>query len=716
MEGENSMRPVLCYTDTGGTFTDTFVVDASGDFVVSKAPSTAEDISKGFFNSVALSAESLGQTMQEFFGQLQVVGYGTTVVINAILNRGGVKTGVITTRGFEHILLMERGRQTYTGYNYTDRLHTLTHRHTNPLVPYEQIRGVTERIDCFGKPIVQLYEQEARQAARELIETDCEAIVILFLFCWLNPEHERRMREIVYEVAREMNREVDVYISFEVSPVTRELNRLNATIVEAYATPFFKSAVGRVEKKVKDYGFRGTLQIMQSTGGLAAADYVKVVETLESGPVGGLIGGQYIGRLYGFDNLITTDVGGTSFDVGLVNKGVITVEREPEVARMLMGVPMAQINSIGAGGGTIARLDPLTGRLQVGPDSAEAVPGPVCYDLGGEQPTVTDTDVILGYIDPEYFLGGSIKLNKEKAQAVMKEKIADPLDLDVVQAAAGVKELIDTKMKDALVGMVMSRGYDISEYYLLGIGGGGPTHLAGYSEGVPLKGVMAFPYSAAFSAFGAASANYEHRYTLATNIVAPYMAGDELKTGLGQAISRAWEDLEQAALVQMDKEGFARDEVSFVHQAMIRYGRQLDDLIVVSPVERIGSPADWDALMRAFEDAYEAIYTKASKFPEAGYEIFEIGLIASVPKIKPVLRRFEVGDSTPPGGSQKGRRQCYFGDQWVETSVYDGHTLTAGNTVEGPSVVEFSTSTLVVPPWRQAYVDEYLTFWLKGGR
>ena len=714
MKEEGRVRPVLCYTDTGGTFTDTFLVDSAGDFVVAKAPSTREDISKGFFNSVESGGKALGLNLDDLFGALQVVGYGITVVINSVINRRGAKTGLIITRGFEHILLMERGRQTYTDYDYVDRLHTVTHRHTDPLVPYPLIRGVRERVDCLGKAIVPLYEDEVREAADDLLEKGCEAIGIIFLFCWLNPEHERRAREIVYKVARDMRREVAVYVSSEVSPVAGELSRLNAMIVEAYTTPVFKAAVRRVEKQIRGYGFKGTLQIMQSSGGLAAADHVKVVETLESGPVGGLIGGQYIGALYGFDNIVTTDVGGTSFDVGLVNKGIITVDREPVVARLLMGVPMAQINSIGAGGGTIARLDPLTGRLQVGPDSAEARPGPVCYDLGGDEPTVTDADVILGYIDPDYFLGGTIKINWDKARAVMKEKLADPLGLDVVEVAAGIKDIIDIKMKDAMVGMVMSRGYDVSDYYLLATGGGGPTHVAGYSEGVPFNGVMVFAYSAAFSAFGAASADYVHHYTSATNIVVPPMADDGVKMGNGQLINRAWEELEEKAMLQMKKEGFAEEQVTFRQQAMIRYGRQLNDLIVTSPVKRIDSVAEWDALIAAFEGAYEAIYTRASKFPQAGYEILEVGLVASVPKIKPVLRKYELKSEKPSSKSVRRKRQSYFKGEWMDTAVYDGHTLTAGNRIEGPAVVEFRTSTFVVPPGKETYVDEYLTFWLRS--
>ena len=224
---------------------------------------------------------------------------------------------------------------------------------------------------------------------------------------------------------------------------------------------------------------------------------------------------------------------------------------------------------------------------------------------------------------------------------------------------------------------------------------------------------MAFPYSAVFSAFGASSADYRHNYTLATNIVVPPMAGDDVKMACGQAMNRAWKTLREEAFAQTEKEGFSPEQLTLLPQAMIRYGRQLDDLIVSSPVTNIDSPADWDALIKAFEDAYEAIYTQASKFPEAGYEIFEAGMIATVPKIKPVLKKYDLVSEVPPNESLKGSRECYFKGAWSETPIYDGHTLLAGNVVKGPSMIEFSTSTMVVPPDRVAHVDEYLTFWLR---
>ena len=442
---------------------------------------------------------------------------------------------------------------------------------------------------------------------------------------------------------------------------------------------------------------------------------LKPVQTLESGPVGGLMGGLYIGQLYGFDNIITTDVGGTSFDVGLITDGMVTIEREPIVARMILGMPMIQINSIGAGGGTYVRTDPLTKRLQVGPGSAEAVPGPVCYDRGGEIPTITDCDLALGYIDPEYFLGGKsdIRINKDKAVQVLKEKVANPLGVDIAEAALGARSLLDTRMKDTIVGMVMSRGYSLSDYHLLSFGGAGPTHCAGYTDGLLLKGIMLFPYSAVFSAFGAAAADYQHTYYRATNIVIPAQAATDIITRACDQLNKGWQYLEEVAYRDMAQEGFEKEKVNLRHLAMIRYGRQLDDLIVPSPKPRIENVEDWKELLDVFGKLYEKIYVRQAKYPQSGYEILEIGLVATVAKTKPRLRRYEIGAKEPSDNARKGARECYFDHTWMTTQVYDWDKLSAGNIVHGPAIIEGSTSNIVLPPQKSIYVDEYLTVWLK---
>jgi acetone carboxylase beta subunit len=705
--------PELCYIDVGGTFTDAFIVNAAGEYVAGKAPSTPGDISRGFFGAIEAAAAQWEMSVDEVFRGLKVLGYGSTVVLNAILTRRGTQPGLVVTRGFEDILLMERGKQTWVELERSARLHPVTHRHNRPIVPRSLIRGATERIDCFGNEVIPLYEDDVRRAATELIDSGVGSIVVCFLWSFLNPDHERRARELCEEVIRQRGSEVPVVCSVDVSPVVRELPRLNATVLEAYTGDIARRAFREMEERLRERGFRGNLQIMQSTGGLAPAVHVKAVETVQSGPAGGVIGGRYIGEIYGFENLITTDVGGTSFDVGLVSEGFVNVNREPTIARMLLGVPMVEILSIGTGGGTIARVDSLTGRLAVGPDSAGAEPGPACYGRGGTEATVTDADLVLGYLNPEYFIGGRLALDVDAARTAIEERIARPLGMTMEGAAEGIRTLADARMRDAISGLIAARGFDLSEYHLLAFGGAGPSHVAGYTEGLRLAGVLVFPFSAVFSAFGAASADYEHHYSRALNVVVTADADDHEKVALAGQVTKAWDELRGQALAQMRTEGFQADQVRFRHLAMIRYGRQLNDLIVTSPVDRIENAGEWDRLIAEFERLYERIYARAAKYPQAGYEILEVGMVAFAEKIRPKLRAEPTAGPDPHEGARKGDRRCWWEGQARATPVFELSELRPGNTVAGPAIVEDPTTTLVVPPRRRVRIDEYRTLWLE---
>jgi acetone carboxylase beta subunit len=702
----------LCYTDTGGTFTDTFLVDEEGNFFLGKSSTTPDDLSIGYFNSIETTLEGTGRKLGELCASLLVAGYGSTTTINTILTRTGARVGLIITKGFEQLFMVERAAQTWTETTINDRIQARTHRHLDPLVPLSLIKGVTERIDCFGNEVIPLYEHEVSQAAEKLLARGVETIAICFLFSMLNPSHERRAAEIVRKICQQQSKEIPVFLRVDVAPSLRELQSINSTVINAYAEPKFRKGLGSIADRLKSEGFQGSLQVMQSFGGLASLEEVKTVETTESGPVGGLIGTQYIGRVYGLENLIGTDVGGTSFDVGIVTKGFISIKREPVCARMLLSIPMAEVNSIGAGGGTLARLDPLTGRLLVGPESAGAVPGPVSYDLGGTIPTVSDADLVMGYIDPDYFLGGALKLNQAKAAQAIKKQIADPLGLKLEEAAFGIKTIADNRMRDAVQGLIMGRGMDISDYTVLAFGGNGPSHVAGYTEGLPVKGIVTFPYASVFSAFGASVADYEHHISTAANILIPPNADNDNKVEVGGKITGLWEDMRKKALALMESEGFSRKEVIFRNLAMVRYGRQLDDLIVNSPLSRIDKAQDLDALITTFEDMYESIYAKAAKYPQAGYEILEVGVTAQVPKIKPKLIKHPLTGEQPPVSAKKGNRLCYFREGWTDTTIYQWESLEAGNRIQGPAILEHATTTLVVPPQKMVYVDEYLNIWL----
>lgn len=709
-------KPILCYVDVGGTFTDAFLVDENGNWSVGKAPSTPHDASEGFYDAIRSALKDTGISFEEALPNLQVLGYGATMALNALLTRSGGKPGLLVTKGFENLLVMGRGKQSWTEMDRENRLHPMTHRQLPPLVPKELTRGITGRINSLGEEFIPLNRQEVREAVRELVEAGIDSLAIVFNWSFLNPSHEEEAMIIARETAAGMGKgDLPIYTSYHISPVIRELPRANATVIEAYVGTLVRNAFGRLEDRLKSSGYNGQLQVMQSAGGLAPARHVKIVDTLQSGPVGGLTGGAYIGQLYGFDNIITTDVGGTSFDIGLVTGGKAGINREPTVAKMLVGIPMVEVMSIGAGGGTMATVDPLTGRLQVGPRSAGAVPGPVCYGRGGIHPTVTDADLVLGYIDPDNFLGGRLKLDLEAAKEAIRKQIAEPLNISVIEAAEGIREIIDTKMRESIGGLVLARGFDISEYHLLAFGGGGPTHCSGYTDGLPLKGVLIFPFSSVFSAFGSSAAEYEHRYTHSLNMVVKPDVDDDSKVELGERITRIWNDLRLLGTEQMVSEGFDVRELRFQYLAMIRYGRQLNDLIIPSPVEQITCPEEWDALIAEFEHQYEQTYSGAAKFPQAGYEIFEVGLIVSAPKIRPVLRAYPLASPVPAQEAFKGTRTAYFGIGGNEfrASVYELRMLLSGNIVKGPAMIEDPTTTIVIPPGKQVRIDQYRTLWLE---
>jgi acetone carboxylase beta subunit len=707
-------KPQLCYTDTGGTFTDTFIVNEAGDFIVGKAPTTPENVSFGYFNSIEDTIRKVDLTLERLYPSLGVIGYGATTVINTLVERKGTRLGLLITKGLENYLLMERGGQTFSGYTLPDRLHPVTHVHNEPLVPKKRIRGATERIDMFGQVVIPLYEEETEQAVRELLQMEIEGLVICFLYSFQNPEHEKKAAEIARRVIEEAGRDIPIHVSSEINPVMREFPRLNSTLIEAYAGAPSRAPLLTIDQKIKEYGFkRGDLQILLSHGGLASVKHAKMVETVESGPVGGVIGAKYIGEIYGFENIVATDVGGTTFDVGMVSSGIIVINREPDCARFRLGIPMIEVNSIGAGGGTLIKYDHLMNRLEIGPESAGAHPGPVCYDQGGEDPTITDVDLILGYIDPDYFLGGRMVLNKAKAERVFEERIARLLGVDLLEAAGGVKEVIDTRMKGQILGMIQGKGYNTNEYYLLSYGGAGPTHVAGYTQDLDFAGVMVFPFSSVFSAFGASTSDYEHLYNQSCTLPLPPGADEGTKIWFGRSLNGLWEALENTGRKDMVREGYTDEQIHFEQLVMIRYRGQLDDLIVSSPVPRIDTAEDCDRLIDKFEDLYEKIYARAAKYPDAGYLVLEVGVRAFVEKLKPRLRKHALGSAAPPRDALKGTRRAFFEGRLQTTSVYELENLVSGNEVNGPAIIEHPTTTLVVPPGHHAYVDEYRTLWLK---
>lgn len=438
--------------DSGGTFTDSVVVDSQGRITIGKAPSTPHDFSAGVLDSLANAAGTLGITLQTLLQETEVFAHGTTVTTNALLTRNGVKTGLITTKGFEDTILIGRVHQKVAGLSEREIIHAARLDKADPIVPKPLIKGITERVDYQGRVLVPLNREEARAAVAALVADGVEAIAVCFLWSFMNPNHEQEVVKMVSEA----HPHIFVTASSDLVPQMGEYERTATTALNCYLGPVVHSYIQALNHKLQEQGLRCPLLVMQSTGGVLPAEEIgeRAVNTLSSGPVGGTTGARFLGNILGYDNIICTDVGGTSFDVGLIVGGQTEYAREPVAGKYHTSVPMVAISSIGTGGGSVAWIEPITSVLRVGPQSAGAVPGPVCYDRGGDQPTVTDAGVILGYINPDYFLGGRMKLNRDKALSVTKERVADPLGMDVYQAAAGIYRISNSQLAD-LVGALL---------------------------------------------------------------------------------------------------------------------------------------------------------------------------------------------------------------------------------------------------------------------
>lgn len=681
--------------DTGGTFTDVTLLKRSGALVTGKAATTPIDFSVGVMNAVGEVAARMGLSVGELLGRTAYFKHGTTVATNALITRTGARVGFLTTRGFEDTTLIRRAIGRVDGLPEEEVRHVTYVTKPEPLVPRERIRGVTERIDYQGQVIVPLQMVEVDAAVRVLVEEEgCEAIGISFLHAWANPAHEEAVRQRV----RELYPDGRVFWSFgsDLALVAGEYARGNTAIVNSFVGPTVERYLTDLERKLREAGLRGPFLVMQGNGGVTGRAQSTPIGNLQSGPAGGMIASAYMAGLLGHSKVLTTDMGGTSFDVSLLTDGLWKYAEEPIFDRWRILQPIAEIESIGAGGGTIARVDAVTGRLLVGPQSAGARPGPVCYDEGGEQVSVTDVDVLLGYVDPAYFLGGRKRLNRAKAEQAVQERIARPLDLDLTEAAAGIYEIINNKMSDLIRRQIVRSGYLPEDFILYAFGGAGPVHAVGYARELGIRQIYVFPTSPVFSAFGVATADVIH------SRVMTYQARMPIEPGV---LNDRLEAVEQELLVLMSGENFRRDQVTFRRLVSMRFRRQTSGVETLLPWDRLDDRRV-DELGRLFEAKYDDLYGSGAGFAEAGIEIDTLRVDAVGPVAKPMLPHEQVNGSDP-ARARKGARPAYFDGRFMETAVYDYERLGPGSSVAGPAIVEAPLTTIVIPPRYQGAMDGY---------
>ncbi|MCL6577558.1 hydantoinase/oxoprolinase family protein [Kyrpidia sp.] len=699
--------------DAGGTMTDTFFVDAEGNFVVGKAQSTPYDESVGLINSSTDALAQWNLTVEEVFPQLVTAVYSGTAMLNRIVQRKGLRVGLIVNRGMEDFHRMGRSIQSYLGYSYEDRLHLNTHRYDPPLVPRELTFGITERIDMFGNIVIPLRENEAYEAARKLVDLNVEGIVISFLHSYKNPVHERRVRDIVLEVVREAGKNIPVFASSDYYPVRKESHRTNTTILEAYAAEPSRKTLVRINERFKELGARFDLRVMASHGGTIGWKAKELARTVVSGPIGGVIGARSLGERLGYRNIAATDIGGTSFDMALIVQGQFTIQHDPDMARLVLSLPLVQMDSVGSGAGSYVRIDPYTHAIRIGPDSVGYRVG-VCWpESGVETVTISDCHVVLGYISPDNFLGGQVKLDPERARKAIEEQVARPLGLTVEEAAAGVIELLDTRLRDHLRAMISGKGYHPSEFVCFSYGGAGPVHTYGYTEGLDFEDIIVPAWAAGFSAFGCAAAEFEYRYDKSLDINVAPDAGAAEKLEAVQVLQSAWSELAEKVIEEFRLNGYSPESVILFPGYRMMYRGQLNDLEINSPLNRVEKAGDWDQLTEAFEETYARVYAKAARSPELGFTITGAIMRGIVPSVKPRIPEEPLNGATPPKEALRGQRPFYFRGKWVNADIWDMDTLRAGNQIEGPAIIEAPATTLVVPPGWSTTLDAHRLFHLK---
>ncbi|MCV2447746.1 hydantoinase/oxoprolinase family protein [Paracoccus sp. DMF] len=713
LDKSNNRKVQVLGIDAGGTMTDTFFVDSDGDFVVGKAQSTPQNEALGLIASAREGLDHWGLSLKDALSEIQTGVYSGTAMLNRVVQRKGLRCGLIVNAGMEDFHRMGRAIQAYLGFAYEDRIHLNTHYYDEPLVPRHLTRGVMERVDMSGTVVIPLREDTARQAARDLIAQDVEGIVISLLHSYRNPGHERRVRDIVQEEVDASGKNIPVFASTDYYPVRKETHRTNTTILEAYAAEPSRQTLSKITSAFKENGSKFDFRVMATHGGTISWKAKELARTIVSGPIGGVIGAKYLGEVLGYSNIACSDIGGTSFDVALITQNELTIRNDPDMARLVLSLPLVAMDSVGAGAGSFIRLDPYTKAIKLGPDSAGYRVG-VCWSESGiETVTISDCHVILGYLNPDNFLGGQVKLDRERAWNAMKEQIADPLGLSVEDAAAGVIELLDSDLRDYLRSMISGKGSTPGNFVCFSYGGAGPVHTYGYTEGLGFEDVIVPAWAAGFSAFGCAAADFEYRYDKSLDINIAEDASADLKVAQAETLQAAWEELKERVLEEFEINGYAADRVQLQPGFRMQYRGQLNDLEIESPIMQAHSAGDWDRLVEAFNDTYGRVYAASARSPELGYSVTGAIMRGTVPIPKPKIPKEAEAGPTPPEEAKLGTRKFYRHKKWVDAQLYRMEALKPGNRITGPAVIESDATTFVVPGGFETFLDGHRLFHLK---
>lgn len=674
--------------DTGGTFCDLVLIDDDGRPSVHKSPSTPSENSEGVFNVLDVAQSSI--TEEDLYAQITSLALGTTIATNTVVTHTGSKIGLITTRGHGDMLAIMRVNGRVAGrplseiqnYSVTDK--------PAPIVPKALIVELDERIDSEGEVIIPLSVEQVEAAVDKLVDAGVKAIAVSLLWGFLNPDHEKAISKVI----RTRHPHIFVSLASDLSRRLGEYERTEAAVVNGYVAATVQSYLNKVSAGLRTRGLGSLPYIMHTAGGVGteASARNRPITTLFSGPAGGIVASKKVCEAAGYENVICADVGGTTFDVGLIVNGRATLRNTTVIDQRVMYCSTIDVVSIGAGGGSIASVDPVTKRLLVGPQSAGSQPGPACYGRGGKAPTVTDANLILGYMDPDRFLGGRFKLDREAALAALRDNVGTPLGVSAEEAAIGIFSIVNAKMADLVRKVTVERGLDPRDFVLCAYGGLGPLHAPFYGQDLNVKAIM-IPLgelSSVFSAYGIATADLLHVRELSLNLREPFAH---------HALAASFSHLANAADTELEHDGIEKQDRVFRRFIEVRYVGQLNDITVEVP----------DVIDASFDirARFETLYVEAFG-PGAAWETAPIEVVGC--RLEAIGKRpqFALAELASAGVIEPHSTRPVFWPQsrgYVETPIFDGKALLSGAEITGPAVVEFPTTTIVVPPGWSSKTD-----------
>lgn len=677
--------------DVGGTFTDFLLAFDDGGSRIYKVLTTPDDPSEGLIKGLAEMAEDLGLSLFQFLQEVETIVHGTTVTTNAVLTYNGAKTALLTTKGLRDALEMRRGIREE---QYNNR-----YPNVNPLVPRYLRLPVEERLDHRGDVVIDMDPGSVEEAVDFLISENVESVAICFMNSFANNKHE----ELAAQLARKKMPEVYLTVSSSLLPSVRFYDRVSTTVLNSYVGPVLRRYLHSLVSRLKEAGFAGTLLIMQSNGGVVDPEIAaeRAAVTLLSGPAGGPVAGITYTAIHGFDHCITVDMGGTSFDSALIKNRTTLVTSEGEINRLRLALPMLDINTIGAGGGSIGWIDE-GGLLRMGPRSAGAKPGPACYGMGGELPTCTDADTVLGYLDPDFFAGGKMRLDYQKAAEAINKHIAVRLNLDLVEAAAGMHNLINVNMAAGVREVTVKRGEDPRDYPLVVAGGAGPNHACMIALELEIPVIIIPRESSIFCAAGMLMSDLKHDFVRTYPVCLGDLDPERFRALFGQ--------MEAQGRDLLRGERIPGDRVEYGYSLDMRYVKQYHEVNIQVPAGDVYN-LSFDDIMRKFHQKHNYLYGYSLEDEGTPVELINMRLTCTGRTEKP---RFLKEEYCGPdaSGAFKRHRQVYLPGRraFSEVQVFDGGRLRYGNRIEGPAIVEqVNTSTFITPEY-SCIVDGYGSF------